>query len=95
VEEVATPGQVAAARAAVDRGEWCDFAIVAQGPRVIVRLNGVTIVDTRDEHPTKSVARGMLGMEYTHRQGETDFVEFKDIRYKRLVPEPAPQAKRD
>jgi RNA polymerase sigma factor (sigma-70 family) len=71
-------------RTAMQNGEWCGVAIVAQGPRFIIRINGVTIVDTRDEHPAKSVSSGMLGLEYSHRTGAEDAVEFKDIRFKRL-----------
>ena len=71
-------------RNAMQKGEWCAVGIVAQGPRFIIRINGVTIVDTRDEHPTKSVPSGMLGLEYSHRTGAEDAVEFKDIRFKRL-----------
>ena len=71
-------------RNAIQNGEWCEVAIVAQGPHFIIRINGVTIVDTRDEHPTKSVSSGRLGLEYSHRRGAEDAVEFKDIRFKRL-----------
>jgi hypothetical protein len=48
--------------------------------------SGVIIVDTLDEHPTKSLRRGMLGFEYNHRTGISDAVELKDIRLKRLSP---------
>jgi hypothetical protein len=74
-----------AARQAVERGEWCDFAVMAQGQHFIIRLNGVTITDSRDEHPTKFVPSGMLGLEYSHKTGADDAVEFKDIRFKRLA----------
>jgi hypothetical protein len=40
-----------------------------------------------DDHPDKFGAQGQLGFEYTHRKGIEDFVEFKDIRFKRLGPE--------
>ena len=71
-------------RNAVQTGEWCEVTVIAQGPRFIFRVNGVTVVDTRVEHPTKFVSSGRLGLEYSHRRGAADAVEFKDSRFKRL-----------
>ena len=90
LESVAEPDQITNALAAVTNGEWCDFSVLAQGRRFVIRLNGITMVDTRDDHPTKFVPRGMLGLEYQHREGMDDFIEFKDIRFKRLPSEAAP-----
>jgi|GEM_PF-5926642 len=84
IEPLPDAEKIAEVRNALQRGEWCDVAITAQGPRFVTRINGVTIVDARDEHPTKSVASGRLGLEYTHRTGTEDAVEFRDIRFKRL-----------
>ncbi len=86
IEPLPNAVQIDAARAAVENGEWCDFAVIAQGPHVTVRVNNIPIVDTRDEHPTKFVPAGMLGLEYSHRQRMNDAVEFKEIRMKRLAP---------
>jgi RNA polymerase sigma factor (sigma-70 family) len=83
-EELADKTQVAEARSAVERGEWCDYVVIAQGSRIIIQLNGVTITDTQDEHPSKFVPSGPMGLEYTHNPGREDAVEFKDIRFKRL-----------
>ena len=80
-----SPAQIAEARRAVLSGEWCDYTVIAQGPHVVIVLNGITMTDTRDEHPTKFVPRGMLGLEYTHNPGREDSVEFKDIQFKRLA----------
>jgi hypothetical protein len=85
IEPLPDADKIAAARNAVQNGEWCDFAVIAQGTRFILQLNGITVVDTRDEHPTKFVPVGMLGLEYSHKQGIEDGVEFKDIRFKRLT----------
>jgi hypothetical protein len=79
---------IAAAREMVERGDWCDFVVTAQSRRFIIQLNGVTITDSRDEHPAKFVPRGMFGLEYNHKTGREDTVEFKDIRFKRLPPLP-------
>jgi hypothetical protein len=83
LEQLPDADKIDAARAAVQSGEWCDVAIVAHGTRFTVQVNGVTMVDTRDDHPTKFVPVGMLGLEYSHRRGTNDAVEFKDIRLKR------------
>jgi RNA polymerase sigma factor (sigma-70 family) len=83
-EQVADKTRVADARSAVDRGEWCEYTLIAQGPRIVIQLNGVTITDTTDVHPTKFVASGPLGLEYYHNSGKDDSVEFRDIRFKRL-----------
>jgi len=84
-EQLADKTQVADARGAVERGEWCDYVVIAQGTRIIIQLNGVNITDTQDEHPSKFVPRGPMGLEYTHNSGREDAVEFKDIRFKRLM----------
>jgi hypothetical protein len=86
IEPLPDGDKIDAARAAVEAGEWCDFAVIAQGPRIAIQVNGATVVDTRDEHPVKFVPVGMLGLEYSHRRDANDAVEFKDIRFKRLTP---------
>jgi RNA polymerase sigma factor (sigma-70 family) len=86
VEQLSDAAQVAQVRQAVESGEWCDYVVIAQGTHVVIVLNGVTMTDTRDEHPTKFVPRGLMGLEYTHNPGREDSVEFKDIRFKRLTP---------
>ncbi|HEY2952989.1 MAG TPA: DUF1080 domain-containing protein [Verrucomicrobiae bacterium] len=88
IEPLPDADKIPAARMAVENGEWCDFGIVAQASRFIIQLNGVTVTDTRDEHPTKFVSIGMIGFEYMHKKGIDDAVEFKDIRFKRLTPAP-------
>ena len=89
LESIATSEQITNALEAIENGQWCQFVILAQGRRFIIRLNGVTLTDTRDEHPTRFVPRGMLGLEYSHREGVEDSVELKEIRFKRLPPEAA------
>lgn len=84
VEQIATPEQISDVLDAAQSGQWCEFVVIAQDRRFIIRLNGVPLVDTLDEHPTKFVSTGMLGLEYLHRPRVTDFVQFKDIRLKRL-----------
>jgi RNA polymerase sigma factor (sigma-70 family) len=82
--------KIADACATVESGQWCDFVVIAQGTHFIVRLNGVTVIDTHDEHPSKFARSGVLGMEYNHRTGINDSVEFKNIRFKRLAAQAKP-----
>ena len=85
IESLPDADKIAEARNNVEIGEWCDFTVIAQGQRFIIQLSGVTVVDTRDEHPAKFVRSGMLGLEYSHKNGTEDAVEFKNIRFKRLT----------
>jgi len=84
VEPLSDASGIPEARKAVEQGQWCELTIIAEGTRFIIRLNGVPVVDTRDEHPAKFVPQGRLGLEYMHRQGVADFVEFRNLLFKRL-----------
>jgi RNA polymerase sigma factor (sigma-70 family) len=84
VEPLPDSQNIFAAREAIERGEWVEFGVIAEGTRFIIRINGVTVIDTRDEHPMKFVSRGMMGLEYSHRRGTNDAVEFKEILFRRL-----------
>jgi len=86
LEPLSDAAQVAQARLPVGIGEWCDYVVIAQRNRIMIMLNGVIITDTTDQHPTKFVPRGLMGLEYTHNPGREDSVEFKDIQFKRLTP---------
>lgn len=63
-------------------GTWNQLEIVAEGPRVIVRLNGETIVDDRldqhpeleHEHPGLKRRTGRIGL-----QSHNDRVEFRNV----------------
>jgi hypothetical protein len=84
IEPLAEAQNIFAAREAIERGEWVDLGVIADGTRFIIRINGATVIDTRDEHPTKFISRGMMGLEYSHRRGTNDAVEFKEILFRRL-----------
>lgn len=68
-------------------GTWNALEIVADGPRVIVRLNGETVVDDRidqhpgldAEHPGLKRATGRIGL-----QSHNDRVEFRNVRIREL-----------
>ena len=68
-------------------GEWNDLEIRADGPHVVVRLNGSTVVDDRldahpdltDEHPGLLRSTGRIGL-----QSHDGRVEYRDIRVRVL-----------
>jgi hypothetical protein len=71
-------------------GEWNAMSIRAKGREVVVRLNGVTIVDAdlerclkdpavAKEHPGLARSSGRIGL-----QSHTDRVEFRNLRIKEL-----------
>jgi hypothetical protein len=68
-------------------GQWNTMEISAQGPRVIIKLNGATVVDDHlDSHPELSAehpglkrTEGLIGL-----QSHNGRVEFRGIRVRRL-----------
>ena len=70
-------------------GEWNALEIRAEGPRVAIKLNGVTVVDDRlDAHPDLAAehtglkrTQGRIGL-----QSHNGRVEFRAIRVKELAP---------
>jgi hypothetical protein len=68
-------------------GEWNAIEIRAEGPHVVVRLNGATVVDDRldahpdleAEHPGLKRKEGRIGL-----QSHNDRVEFRRLRIKTL-----------
>ncbi|HEY0551883.1 MAG TPA: sigma-70 family RNA polymerase sigma factor, partial [Verrucomicrobiae bacterium] len=43
IEALPDADKIGAARDAVMKGEWCEFALIAQGTRFILKLNGITV----------------------------------------------------
>lgn len=70
-------------------GEWNTMEIRAEGPRVVVTLNGAKVVDDRldshpelaKEHPGLRRAEGLIGL-----QSHNGRVEFRELRVKPLAP---------
>jgi hypothetical protein len=66
-------------------GEWNDMEITAEGPHVVIKLNGATVVDDRlDSHPELAAehtglkrTEGLIGL-----QSHNGRVEFRGIRVK-------------
>jgi len=60
------------------KGEWNEYVVIADGPRVTLKVNGTTTVDTTLE---KGPFTGILA--FQHHGGNTQ-IEIKDIRIKVL-----------
>ena len=63
-------------------GEWNDYRIVAQGPKLSHFINGQLMSETVDEQVGKRAAEGVLSLQL--HAGPSMKVEFKDIHLKRL-----------
>lgn len=63
-------------------GEWNEFRIVAQGPKLQHFINGQLMSETVDEQADKRSMEGVLALQL--HAGPPMKVEFKDIRLKRL-----------
>ncbi len=81
-------GVIAAKRGSTrPHGEWNTMDITANGPKVIITLNGNKIVDGRlDEHPdSEKTHPGILRKDgYIGLQSHSDEVAFRNIRIKEL-----------
>jgi hypothetical protein len=70
-------------------GQWNALEIFAEGPRVVVKLNGATVVvDRLDRHPERAEehtglkrTEGLIGL-----QSHNGRVEFRNLRVKELTP---------
>ena len=62
--------------------DWNDVAIIAKGHRLRHYLNGTLILDCTDNHPRLALDEGILALQI--HAGKPMWVEFKDIRIKRL-----------
>jgi len=72
-----------AVKKAFRQGTWNDVVIIAQGNRVIHKLNGQTIIDATDYNESRprsgTVALEVYGLSPTT-------VQFRDIKLRRLAP---------
>ena len=61
---------------------WNDYAMTAQGGRVVLKINGVTMCELDDRDPRR-IVRGCLALQ-TH-VGRPMRVQFKDIFFRDLT----------
>jgi len=79
VEKFADPAEL---RAAVKRGEWNEYRIVARGNHVAEYLNGRRCVEFTDEDPQRRALEGILALQL--HSGPPMVVQFKDLLLKEL-----------
>ena len=66
----------------IKEGDWNEYRIVAQGPKLSHFINGQLMSETIDDQTDKRVAEGILALQL--HTGPPMKAEFKDIRLKRL-----------
>jgi hypothetical protein len=72
----------ASVKAAVKLGAWNDYEVRCEGPRIVLKLNGVQTVDYTETDPTIPL-NGRFGLQ-VHGGGKTE------VRFKDVVLEPLP-----
>ena len=81
-----TPSNPLEVKNALRPGVWNEAVIIAQGNRILHKLNGHTMIDVTDQNENRprsgTVALELYGAAPTS-------VQFRDIRLKRLPPQPA------
>ena len=85
-ETVTTAGPTDASplelRDAYRRGDWNDVVIIARGNHIIQKLNGHALIETTDHYEQRPTS-GLIALEVYG--NERTFVQFRDIRLKRLT----------
>jgi len=66
----------------VKKGDWNDYVITCDGPRIKIELNGTTTVDYTEKDPAKGAAEGIIALQL--HVGAKMKVWFKDIELKEL-----------
>ena len=75
-------GESDALQATIKQGDWNDYRIVAEGPRLRHYINGQLMSEVIDHEVGKRVEKGILALQL--HAGPPMKVEFKNIRLKRL-----------
>jgi uncharacterized protein (TIGR03067 family) len=77
-------------QAAIKKGDWNDYIVIAQGNHLQQFINGKQTVDVVDECESKHALTGILALQL--HAGPPFTVQFKDLRIKKLVAEDAAAA---
>ncbi len=80
VTQFAAAGKV---QAAFKEGEWNDLTVIARGPRLIQKVNGVVLAEVSDSERGMSRRTGLLAFQD---HGNGTVAEFKDIRIRHFRP---------
>jgi len=73
------PAEVAKA---VKKGDWNQYVITCDGPKIKIELNGTTTVDYTEKDPAKGAAEGIIAFQL--HAGPKMKVWFKDVEIKEL-----------
>jgi hypothetical protein len=79
---VGSVGDAAAIGAAIKKGDWNDYVIIAKGNHLQQFINGKQTVDVVDENEAKRAASGVLALQL--HAGPPMTAQFKNIRLKKL-----------
>ena len=66
----------------VKTGDWNEFEIIANGPRLVHKIDGHTMIDALDEDSEKALSSGILAIQLNRSRPMK--VQVKDIQLKRL-----------
>jgi hypothetical protein len=80
---VGSVGDPAKMLKAIDVRKWNDYTVLADGGKVVLKINGVTMCELDDRDPRR-IVRGWLGLQV--HVGPPMTVQFKDIYLKTLPP---------
>jgi type 1 glutamine amidotransferase len=78
---IGSVGDAAELLKAFKPGEWNDYTVIAQGERVVLKINGVTMCELEDRDPQRPV-HGWLALQV--HVGPPMRVQFKDISLRRF-----------
>ena len=79
---VGSVGKAAEIEAAVKKGDWNDYVIIAKGNHLVQIINGHTTIDVADEQESKAAKSGVIALQI--HQGAPMMTQFKNIRIKEL-----------
>ncbi|MCX8107787.1 MAG: DUF1080 domain-containing protein, partial [Verrucomicrobiae bacterium] len=80
---VGSTGDPRTIQAAIKKNDWNEYVIIAEGDRLIHKINGHVTVDVTDNDPQKRARSGILAFQL--HAGPPMTVQFKDIRLKHLT----------
>ena len=75
-------GNAAEIEAAIKKGDWNDYVIIAKGNHLIHKINGRVTIEVVDEESAKAAKSGVLALQL--HAGPPMRAQFKDIRIKTL-----------
>jgi hypothetical protein len=81
-------GDLEKIKAAYKKDDWNDYRIIAVGSHIQHFINGVQTIDFTDEDEAHRAMSGIVAFQI--HAGQPMIVEFKNIRLKKLGPDPAP-----